>query len=165
MIYQTIKTKISALLVTGLLLTLSGCAVSNREMGAGLGSVAGGVLGNQIGSGSGRFAATALGAMIGGWIGTSVGAELDKPAGGSYYSTTDDYYTSDYTDDYSYRSQPVSQPTSQGSGNLLVLEDGMVYDPTTKRVVGYTNQAADYQRSSQAAYRQVKIDDNGWENR
>jgi surface antigen len=43
-----------------------------------LGSVAGGVVGNQIGKGRGNVLATVGGAVVGGIIGSQIGASLDE---------------------------------------------------------------------------------------
>ena len=61
---------------------LAGCGADNvREVtGAGLGAVAGGVLGNQIGDGRGREVATAIGAVAGALAGGAIGRHLDEAA-------------------------------------------------------------------------------------
>jgi len=56
---------------------LAGCA-SHQDTGAGVGAVAGGLIGSGFGRGKGRIAATAVGAVIGGLIGSELGRSLDR---------------------------------------------------------------------------------------
>ena len=55
-------------------LTLTGCMSQNETMG----TLAGGVVGNQFGKGSGKTAMTALGAVLGATVGRTIGASLDE---------------------------------------------------------------------------------------
>jgi surface antigen len=62
---------------------LSGCSngqggINNTNTGLVLGSVAGGVVGNQFGKGRGNVLATVAGAVIGGIVGSEIGRSLDE---------------------------------------------------------------------------------------
>ena len=62
---------------------LAGCSngqggIDHTDTGLVLGSVAGGVVGNQIGKGRGNVLATVGGAVVGGIIGSQIGASLDE---------------------------------------------------------------------------------------
>lgn len=130
-----------------LLVLLPGCeAVSNRQMGAGIGGVTGAVIGHQFGGGSGQYAASAIGAMLGSWVGIEIGYQLDKQGNVHY--------------------QPNTYKVNQTNGHYNTI----IYDPTTKRVIGYDNQI----RGNQVNYMgriqnsSDQSDDNlmnGWENR
>jgi len=52
--------------------------IDHTDTGLVLGSVAGGVVGNQIGKGRGNVLATVGGAVVGGIIGSQIGASLDE---------------------------------------------------------------------------------------
>lgn len=68
---------VTALLVSTLFAT--GCStISNQQIGAGLGSIAGAVLGSKVGQGTGKVAATALGGVVGGWVGSDIGAKTEE---------------------------------------------------------------------------------------
>jgi surface antigen len=61
---------------------LAGCSnagggINNQNTGLVLGSVAGGVVGNQIGKGRGNVLATVAGAVVGGIAGSAIGKSLD----------------------------------------------------------------------------------------
>lgn len=51
--------------------------VNNQNTGLVLGSVAGGVVGNQIGKGRGNVLATVAGAVVGGIVGSQIGKGMD----------------------------------------------------------------------------------------
>ena len=68
-----------ALLISACLIILSGCQMTNRDLGAITGGVAGGLLGNTIGGGSGKHIATGLGAVLGAAVGGKVGESMDRP--------------------------------------------------------------------------------------
>ncbi len=164
--------KIIPVAILGSVIFFSGCeAVSNREMGAGLGSVAGGIIGNQIGSGSGRYAATALGALVGSWIGVSIGHELDKKVS---YRYNDNYDVEG--ESYNYQNQQVTvtgqtyevDTTAIDGRRLVIMDNGMVYDPSSKRILGYVSGNQYQQKSHIDRYNQSKdeqIEQGGWEGR
>lgn len=171
-IFQQHKSRMAAVLLT-LSLLVSGCeAVSNREMGAGIGSVAGGVIGNQIGSGSGRYAATALGVLIGSWIGMGIGYEMDKQSHNGYY---DSYDTRNYNGSDAYytrtnnRNQQQYQTNRMVDNQVIILADGSVYDPVSKRIVGYVNDGYYPPMNSYVEpatfYNIDDTNQTGWENR
>ena len=62
-----------------LALATAGCAdLNNAETGTIIGTVTGGVIGNQFDQGSGRVLATAAGIFIGGIVGHSIGKRMDE---------------------------------------------------------------------------------------
>ena len=72
---------VGLLLLVCLVTAAAACEhVSSREIGAGMGAIAGGLVGGQFGSGSSRVTTTALGAFAGGVVGAEVGGRLDDAA-------------------------------------------------------------------------------------
>ena len=62
-------------------LGLAGCSgqsLTREDTGAGVGAIAGGLLGSTVGHGRGRVAATVVGADIGGVIGSKIGRDMDE---------------------------------------------------------------------------------------
>ena len=77
MITKAIKYSLCIALISATILTLTSCA-SRQQMGAGLGAITGGLIGNRFGGGSGQAAATILGAGAGAVIGNQVGKSMDQ---------------------------------------------------------------------------------------
>ena len=68
----------SMLIVSAVLIALTGCQTTNRTTGALVGGLAGGLLGNTIGKGSGNKVSTAAGAIIGTIVGSQMGGNMDR---------------------------------------------------------------------------------------
>jgi surface antigen len=68
---------VTAALMIGGLAGCSGEGPNKADTGLVLGSVAGGVVGNQIGDGRGRVLATVAGAVVGGIVGSEIGRSMD----------------------------------------------------------------------------------------
>ncbi len=75
------KRLIVLILISAFLITLLGCAASNKTKGAGIGAAAGGVAGAIIGKQAGNTLLGAiLGAAVGGAAGAYIGNYMDKQA-------------------------------------------------------------------------------------
>ena len=57
---------------------LSGCQMSNRNVGAAIGGGAGGLIGATVGGGKGQIMATGAGAAIGAVVGSKIGDSMDE---------------------------------------------------------------------------------------
>ncbi len=73
---------VRSLIVLPFIALLAGCSngdgtINKADTGMVLGSVAGGVVGNQIGKGRGNVLATVAGAVVGGIVGSEIGRGLD----------------------------------------------------------------------------------------
>lgn len=61
-----------------LVLFISGCAVTNEQVGSVAGGAVGGLLGSQIGGGSGKVVSAVAGTFIGTVLGSQIGRYMDK---------------------------------------------------------------------------------------
>lgn len=67
------------IIAAGLVAALAACEhVSSREIGAGMGSITGALIGSQFGSGASRVTTTAFGAFAGGIVGAELGGRMDE---------------------------------------------------------------------------------------
>lgn len=73
--------KMLGLLLVAMMLTVSGCATTdkgvNEQAGMVIGGILGGVLGSNVGKGDGRTAAIIVGTLVGAAIGGNVGRSMD----------------------------------------------------------------------------------------
>mgnify|MGYP003646151829 CR=1 FL=1 len=78
-VIQHIKKTTLALVVSGMVLSISGCQnMSKQDMGTMTGALTGGLVGSTIGQGRGQVLATAAGAVAGGYIGNKIGKSMDE---------------------------------------------------------------------------------------
>ena len=78
--YNAIKKVCFYLSASICVVILSGCSgnLSKQNVGAGVGAVAGGLIGSTFGGGSGKLVSTVVGAGAGAIAGSYIGSEMDN---------------------------------------------------------------------------------------